>query len=131
MASIDTGFQDMTRRALCKASGAAQVTFSRLDPATGDTLASATVTALVRNYLQDGSAASQAGVSASAPGAVTLGDRFFLVMADELAAKSFPLPLRKGDKLSHADTGEILTIARVDAGKRAIAGAIEGYAVTP
>ena len=131
MATIDLTAQNLTREAIYQAAGAAQVTFERLDPKSGATTASATVTALIKGYLPDTTAAAQAGYGASQPGAITLGERMFLVMAGDLANAGFPLPLKKGDKLISADTGEKLTLTRADPYKRSIAGAIEGFAVTP
>ena len=129
MATLDTRLQGTTQRWIVRAAGNAQVTFQRVTGAAPNvTIQSATVCALVRNYLPDGGAASQQGYAASQLGAVTVGERSFLVMASDLAAAGFPLPLQKGDNLLPADTGEKLTLTRVDAYKRAIAGAIEGFA---
>jgi len=95
----------------------------------------ATVTAVVRDYLPDTTAEAATGYSASEVGAVTEGDRMLIVMAADLAAAGFPLPLQKGDRvvLQEADelppAGETLTVTRVDARKRYFAGAIEVVAV--
>ena len=57
-----------------------------------------------------------------------------LVMAADLAAAGFPLPLQKGDRvvLQAADetppAGEVLVLTRVDAQKRKLAGCIEAAA---
>lgn len=129
MAMVDQRFAAMTRKWVYKAAGDAQVTFQRVTGAPPSvTTKSATVCALVRNYLPDGSAASQQGYSMSQLGAVTVGERSFIVMADDLANLGFPLPLKKGDNILSIDTGEKLVITRTDPYKRAIAGAIEGFA---
>jgi len=132
MAKIDPRHQAMTRRALYRAAANAQVTFQRVTGAAPNvTIASATVCALVRNYLPAGGAVAQQGFSASKVGAITIGERSFLVMADDLAEQGFPLPLRKSDNILAGDTGEKLVITRVDPYKRALAGAIEGFAEAP
>ena len=129
MAAIDTRLEAMTRRAIYRAAGDAQVTFQRVTGAAPNvTILTATICALVRNYLPDSTAASQQGYSSGQVGGLTVGERSFLVMADDLANAGFPLPLQKGDNLLHADTGEKLTITRIDPHKRGIAGAIEGFA---
>ena len=129
MATIDITAQTLTREAIYASAGGAQVTFQRVSGAPPAVkIISATVTALVRNYQPDGAASSQQGYSMSQIGAVTAGERSFLVMADDLAGAGFPLPLKKGDNLLPSDTGEKLTVTRVDPYKRAIAGAIEGFA---
>ncbi len=131
MATIDPRYQKMTARMIAKAGGAAQVTFQRVTGlAPNTTLVSATVTAHVRNYQPDTTEASKTGYSASQPGAITLGDREILVMAADLTAQNFPLPLKKGDNALVADTGEKLKITHVDSTKRAIAGCIEATGVT-
>jgi hypothetical protein len=131
MAQIRIAFQAMTRRRIYDSAGAAQVTFQRVTGlAPNVTIVSATVTAIVRNYQPDGVAESQTGYSGSQVGAITLGDRQILVMASDLAAQNFPLPLKKGDNALVADTGEKLKITRVDMTKRAIAACIEAYGVT-
>jgi hypothetical protein len=131
MADVDTRYEAMTRRMIVKASGGALVTFQRVTGlAPNTTLISAEVNALVRSYQPDGVAESQSGYSGSQMGAITLGDRQILVMASDLAAKGFPLPLRKNDNAIVADTGEKLKITRVDMTKRAIAACIEAWGVT-
>jgi hypothetical protein len=130
MANVDLKFQSMTRRAIYKASGGAQVTFTRVTGAApAATTTTATVCALVRGYLPDSSESSREGYGASSLGAITLGERSVLVMVDDLANAGFPLPLAKGDVVLATDTGERLKISRVDPYKRAIAGAIEAFAV--
>ena len=131
MATVDTRLQSMTSRMVHKAAGGAQVTFQRVTGlAPNATLQSATVTAWVHNYLPDGVAESSSGYSGSQIGSISLGDRQILVMSADLAAQSFPLPLRKGDNVLVADTGEKLKITRVDMTKRAIAGCVELFGVT-
>ena len=89
------------------------------------TVASVVVTAIVRNVTADTTAAAQAGLSAATPGAVQQADRLVIVLADDLAAAGFPVPVAKGDQLVLPDASELITVIRVDPYKRAIAGAIE------
>lgn len=123
--TVDPTIQAATRRALYRASGGLQVTFSRITGvAPNATLVSATVTAVVRNYLIDTQEAAQEGFSGSMIGGITQGDRQILVMADDLAAHGYPLPVRKSDEIA-VESGEKMNVTRVDALKRAIAGCIE------
>ncbi len=96
-----------------------EVTFQRIGgqaPNVGVT--SATVNALVMSYTKE------ADIMPVHPeGGVTLGDRMIIVLADDLAAQNFPLPLRKNDKAVVA--GETLNVETLDPFKRNIAGAIE------
>jgi hypothetical protein len=68
---------------------------------------------------------AQAGLGASTPGAVPQDDRLVIVMADDLAAAAFPLPVAKGDLIVLSLSAEQLMVTRVDPYKRAFAGAIE------
>lgn len=92
------------------------------------TVASANVTAIVRQMAPDATAVAQAGLSASMIGAVSQEDRLIIVLADDLAAAGFPLPVAKGDQIVLPNSSEVLNVTRVDPYKRAIAGAIELYA---
>jgi hypothetical protein len=92
------------------------------------TVASASVTAIVRQMAPDGTAVSQAGLSASLMGAISQEDRLVIVLADDLSAAGFPTPVVKGDQIVLPESSEILNISRVDPYKRALAGAIELYA---
>ena len=132
MAAVDPRSQAAHTRAIQRRG--VPVTFQRLSgvapnvtitPATG-----ATVTAVVYDYAPDGSASSQAGYGAGEIGAITQGERKILVMASDLAGAGFPLPVQKNDRALVLDSAsgvmvEMLTVTRVDANKRAIAGAIE------
>jgi hypothetical protein len=81
----------------------------------------ATVQAIVMNYQV------QPDVMRVDPeGGVTLGDRQIIVLADDLTAAGFPLPLRKNDKA--IVQGEVLNVETLDPSKRGIAGAIEVHA---
>jgi hypothetical protein len=68
--------------------------------------------------------------------AVSQGQREFIVLAADLAAKRFPLPLKKNDSIltgamvgsTFTPSGEVFNITEVDAGTREIAGAIVGKA---
>jgi hypothetical protein len=83
--------------------------------------AGATVQAIVMNYQV------QPDVMRVDPeGGVTLGDRQIIVLADDLTAAGFPLPLRKNDKA--IVQGEVLNVETLDPSKRGIAGAIEVHA---
>ena len=111
-----------------------QVTFQRLvgqppsvtlSPAGG-----AVVNAVVRNFNPDTTAVAASGYSASELGAIAEGDRMLIVMAADLAAAGFSLPVQKGDQVVlSGTTGELLVVTRVDAQKRYFAGAIEVVAV--
>jgi hypothetical protein len=132
MATVDTRLKATTARMIYKAAGSAQVTFVRVTGlAPNVTETKATVTALVRNYLPAGGPPSVDGYSATKRGGISEGERQILVMASDLAAAKFPLPLIKGDLALVADTGERLKITRVDMTKRAIAACIEAFGVTP
>jgi hypothetical protein len=86
---------------------------------------SATVTAKVMKYALDTVTVSETGYPASKPGAIRQGDREVLVMAGDLAAQGFPLPVLKSDRIIIDATGDTLNIIAVDAHKRAMAGCIE------
>ena len=68
---------------------------------------------------------AQAGLSASSPGAIGQNDRLVIVMAQDLSNAGFALPVVVGDQVTLPNSAEILAITRVDAYKRAVAGAIE------
>jgi len=123
--SVDPTIQEATRRAIHRASGGLQATFTRISGvAPTATETSATVTASVRNYVLDPAEAIQEGFTSSQIGGITQGDRLILVMADELANAGYPLPVQKSDNVS-LETGEKMNVTRVDARKRGIAGCIE------
>ena len=129
MATVDTRYQASTARMIAKASGGAQVTFQRVTgEAPNATTQSATVVAFARGYQPDPTIASQQGLGSSEVGSLAFADRTILVMASDLAAQGFPLPMIKGD-IAVLDTGETLTLVRVDSAKRAIAGCIEAFGV--
>jgi hypothetical protein len=48
-----------------------------------------------------------------------------IAMTQDLCDARFPVPLRKGDKITLARTNEVLSVVSIDASKRGIAGAIE------
>lgn len=123
--TIASRIEEATRSAILRASGRLQVTFRRdAGVAPNVTTVEATVTALVRGYQLNGQEAAQEGFSTSSGGAITQGDRQIFVMAADLMAAGFPLPLMKGDRVL-IETGETLVLSSVDALKRAIAGCIE------
>lgn len=88
----------------------------------------AQVTAIVRQVISDTTEVAQAGLSASVMGAIDQADRLVIVLADDLCAEGFPLPVAKGDQVALPDSSEILNVTRVDPYRRAMAGAIELYA---
>ena len=101
------------------------VTFERVTGfAPNATTISATVTAKVMKYALDTVTVAETGYPASKQGAIRQGDREVLVMATDLAAQGFPLPVLKSDRIVLA-TGDTLSIIAVDANKRAMAGCIE------
>jgi hypothetical protein len=123
--NVDPAIREATRRAIYRASGGLQVTFTRVvGIAPNATTTSATVKAVVRDYKIDTPEMGQEGFKAANPGAITQGDREILVMADDLSAAGFPLPVEKGDRVA-AETGEKMNVTQVDALKRGIAGCIE------
>ena len=89
----------------------------------------AAVTAKVSTWAPDTTQTAASGLSASQVGSIPEGARFLLVMAADLAAAGFPLPVMKGDWAVLASTGEQLTITHSDPHKRQIAGAIEIWGV--
>lgn len=127
MASIDSTINGAYERAFARLGVTLSVTFKRMTGfAPGAvTVQSATVMAVVRDYMPDTTSPRQQGYPATKPGAITEGDRVIIVMATDLANAGFPLPLRKNDKAVIVDTGDELNVIDVDAYKRAAAGAIE------
>ena len=128
----DTSAQALTKAALLYCGQ--PVTFQRpvgqppsvtLSPVGG-----ATVEAVVRGFNPDTTAEAASGYSASELGAITEGERLLIVMAADLAAAGFSLPVQKGDQVVlNGTTGELLVVTRADAQKRYFAGAIEVVAV--
>jgi hypothetical protein len=86
---------------------------------------SAWVVAMVTDYQPDTTQPAQTGYAATKMGAITEGDRLVILMATDLEAKRFPLPLQKNDKIIIVDTGDELNVIDVDGYKRAVAGAVE------
>ncbi len=129
--SADPAAQARYRRALSR--NGQQVRFARPSGVAPNVVlippGGATVTARVMDYLPDGVAASESGYSSSALGGITQGERRIIVMADDLSGAGFPLPAQKGDLTTLLDDAgaeiETLLVTRVDASKRALAGAIE------
>lgn len=113
------------KRAFSRLGVTVNVTFTRITGVAPNKVpVSATVAAVVRNYMPDTTEVEQTGISSSKLGAITQGDRLIIVMADDLASAGFPLPLAKNDKVT-VPTGDQLTIVSVDAFVRSAAGAIE------
>lgn len=116
------------RRAMQK--NPVQVRVTRITGVAPNTsLFSVEVTAVVRDYLPDTTIVAQTGYSSAKPGAITQGDRMVILLADDLQALQFPLPVKKHDKIVLLATNDVLDVVDVDANKRAIAGAIEIKAV--
>jgi hypothetical protein len=86
---------------------------------------SVNLTARVAKVTADSGAVSREGGSASAPGAVTQNDRTVRIMADDLAASRFPLPVVKGDKVILPPGGDAFDVSEVDPFTFAMAAAIE------
>jgi hypothetical protein len=89
------------------------------------TITSATVTAKVSTMGVETTAPAQDGMAAAKPGAMSQTDRLVLVLASDLTAQGFPLPVIKGDKVVLPGSDEAYTVLRADPYKRAVAGAIE------
>ncbi|MGH6836545.1 MAG: hypothetical protein ACREC9_13615 [Methylocella sp.] len=126
MTTIQAGQQAAYRRMINQLGQSVQM--QRLTGAAPSvTTFSVTVTAIVRAYAPDRVAPAQEGYSASAIGGITQTDRIVLIMAPDLAAAGFPLPVAKNDKVILSTTGEKLDVTRVDGEKRSQAGCIEVF----
>jgi hypothetical protein len=100
-----------------------QVTIERL---TGDapnvTSQSANVAAVVRNVSAD---STNEGVEGSvSPGGIPQNGVEIIVLAADLEATSFPMPVEEYDRVTLSSTGARLTVVNVDTHARALAGAI-------
>jgi hypothetical protein len=127
MTTIDNNMQAAHRRAINKYGQ--QITMQRLTgEAPNVTAQSAVVTAIVKSMPPDTSAPAQEGYGSSSLGGITQTDRMVIVMATDLAAAGFPVPVQKNDKIILSTTGEKLDVTRVDGEKRSQAGAIEIFA---
>jgi hypothetical protein len=105
------------------------VTFVRLSgyaPAV-TTVASANVTAIVRTVVNDTTEVAETGYSASQPGSISQDDRLVIVMAQDLTAAGFPLPVLKGDQVVLPSTSETLEVTRVDPYLGALRGTVNVY----
>lgn len=89
------------------------------------TVASASITAIVRMMTPDSTAVAETGYSAHNAGSISQDDRLVIVMADDLTAADFPLPVMKGDRVVLSATSEEFEVTKVDPYKRALTGAIE------
>ncbi len=101
------------------------IVISRYPFTTPTTAISASINAIIRNYAPDSGAASRQGYGSGDLGGVTQGDRSIIVMVADLQAQAWPLPVQKDDKILILSNNELCNVTRVDASKRAIAGAIE------
>lgn len=121
---IDPSAEAFTREGIALRGVA--VTFQRISGTAPRTFKfSADVVASIESASPDTEEVARTGYSARSPGAISQNDRNVIVMACDLKAARFPLPLRKGDKLIVKSTADRFTVARVDALKRAFSGAIE------
>jgi hypothetical protein len=102
-----------------------QVTFRRTIGAAPNTQKiEATVTAVVSTMVVDTYSTSRTGYSSVMTGSLDQTQRRILVMAEDLDAAGYPLPIKQNDGIK-LDSGEWLNITQVDAQTRAVAGAIE------
>ncbi|MDR3495294.1 MAG: hypothetical protein P4L82_11900 [Ancalomicrobiaceae bacterium] len=85
----------------------------------------ADVSALVEQATDAAADVTRAGISASEPGNVSQTSRKVTVLADDLKAKRFPLPIVKGDKLIIKATGDEYTVGDADAYRRAFLGVVD------
>lgn len=105
----------------------------------GDAPAVTTVDAAIAAVIESYGRTESTVASIKPEGSITQARTHFIVLAPDLAAKGFPLPLAKNDKIfmpvmqpdgSYVaplglPTEEVLNIIDLDPHKRAIAGAIE------
>ena len=90
------------------------------------TIFSVDVNAIIRDYTADTTTVEQTGFAASKVGALTQGDRLVILMAADLQAAGFPLPMQKHDRIKlPAPQTDVLDVVEVDPFKRVIAEAIE------
>ena len=123
---VDANIQASTSRAVQRVGQ--PVTFQRVvGYAPNAVTFSAAVVAVIHGVTPDTVAARGTGYGSAQIGGMSQDERQFLVMNADLAALGFPLPVQKGDKIIIGATGEKLNITRVDAAKRYIAGATEGF----
>ena len=121
---IDPGFSASSARAIKRVGQ--RVMFERvIGFAPHATVTRVTVTAAIRGKAPDTVEPRRSGYSASEPGSLSETERECLVMASDLSAAGFPLPLQRGDRITIIESGERLNVVRSDSGRRAIAGMIE------
>jgi hypothetical protein len=84
----------------------------------------ATLMARVRGYTPESTEVAETGYASSQVGAITQTDRKVIVVADDLAATGFPMPVKKNDKIILVD-GTKGNVTEVDAHKRSFSGGIE------
>jgi len=124
---IDPGAQALTASGV-RRSGVSVAFQRRTGFAPNVVVVAANVIAIIQTVQADSSAPDEGSMPASKTGSIKEDQRFVIVMAADLTNAGFPLPLRANDKIVVTDTGELLNIDRIDAYKRAMAGAIEIYA---
>lgn len=128
MTTINLNMQSAHERAIGQFGQA--VTVQRLTGAAPNVTvaASATVQAIVKMMQPDTAEPAQTGYPSSGLGGITQTDRMLILMASDLIAAGFPVPVQKNDKIILSTTGEKLNVTRVDGEKRSQAGAVELYA---
>ena len=101
------------------------VTFQRISGvAPNATVLSVEIMARVRGYSPESAEVSQTGYAAAQAGSITQTDRKVIVVAADLAAAGFPLPVLKNDKVILADNTKS-NVTMIDAHKRSFSGGIE------
>jgi hypothetical protein len=121
---IDSEIEAAHREAIAAADGQ-RVTVKRITGvAPNATVVSAEVAARVDTMTPATDEVSRTGHSATKPGAITQTQRKLLVMAADLSAQGYPLPVKKNDEITLAD-GSRLSVVDSDPHKRASGGAIE------
>ncbi len=127
MTTINLNMQAAHRRSITNFGQ--PVTVQRLTgEAPNVTTQSVVVTAIVRSMPPDTQAPAREGYGASQLGGISQTDRLVILMATDLAAAGFPVPVQKNDKIILSTSGEKLNVTRVDGEKRSQAGAVELYA---
>jgi hypothetical protein len=120
---VDPAMQAAYRRALARTGET--VTVQRVSGTAPRTATfSASVKANVQSYAPETNEVSEGGYGSSQIGATTQSQRKVIVVAEDLAAARFPLPVQKNDRVMLAD-GTKCNVTGVDAHKRQLAGAIE------
>lgn len=125
----DPGMVAAYRDALDKAGVTVTVTRINGFAPNAVTVKAENIRAIVRADTPNTTETAQGGYATTRMGAMTEGDRVVILMAADLAALNFPLPVKKNDRITLFDDAgnevDVLNVTTVDAYKRAAAGAIE------